>query len=188
MLSSEEPDGLLSTAEISTLNFVSSCISQFKRKLFFGNGILLTDPKKYLLFINAWDLSGFRKPTIPHKWMFHRTDCNLQTHQYFKYADNNKSKIDYIHFSALLNREHWRYFILFLNESDSLLWTWVTMMPSGTTHLHRATCSWTKWSLLTIKCYSSSSLIPPYQGITFSFGCCWYIWLLQSTMDWILSP
>lgn len=113
MLSSEELDGLFSTAEISTLNFVSSCIIQLKRKLFFGNGILLIDPKKYL-FIAAWDLSGFGKPTIPCKWIFHRIDCNPQTHQYFSMLTKNNSKIDYTLFTALLNRGHWEYFILFL--------------------------------------------------------------------------
>lgn len=54
-------DGWFSTTEILTPHFVSSCIIQFKRKWFFENCILLTNPIKYLLFANAQDLSGFRK-------------------------------------------------------------------------------------------------------------------------------
>lgn len=54
-------DGWFSTTEISTLHFVSSCINQFKRKLFSENYILLTNPIKYLLFAHAQDLSGFMK-------------------------------------------------------------------------------------------------------------------------------
>lgn len=59
MLGSEEPDELFSVTEISTLNFVGSCIIQFKRKLFFENGIPLTDPRKmyYLLTHEIYQVS-----------------------------------------------------------------------------------------------------------------------------------
>lgn len=39
-----------------------------------------------------YQVSG--KQTIQYKWIFRMTDCNLQTHQYFKYIDKNNSKAE----------------------------------------------------------------------------------------------